>query len=67
MADIGLERDVPQRRASQRQAPAPRRVEPPLVLESRQMFGGRREVLIAHGDEVYRLRLTAADRLILTK
>lgn len=31
------------------------------------LFAGNSEVIIAHGDEVYRLRLTRQNRLILTK
>jgi len=31
------------------------------------LFRGRQEVLIAHGDETYRLRLTRNGKLILTK
>ncbi len=41
-------------------------VQPPS-LESRQLLQGRCEVLIRHGDEVYRLRHTRNDKLILTK
>lgn len=36
-------------------------------LESRQLLQGRCEVLIRHGDEVYRLRHTRNNKLILTK
>lgn len=36
-------------------------------LESRNLLQGRNEVLIRHGDEVYRLRHTRNDKLILTK
>ena len=36
-------------------------------LESRVLLQGRHEVLIRHGDEVYRLRHTRNDKLILTK
>lgn len=39
----------------------------PAQLESRQLLQGRCEVLIRHGDEVYRLRHTRNDKLILTK
>lgn len=63
MVDLMIEPEAP-RRARRTEA---RRSERPLVLQSGQMFAGRREVLIAHGEEIYRLRLTAADRLILTK
>ncbi len=36
-------------------------------LDSRELFAGTREITIAHGDETYRLRLTAQNKLILTK
>jgi hemin uptake protein HemP len=36
-------------------------------IDSRDLFIATREVTIAHGGEVYRLRLTAQNKLILTK
>ncbi|WP_157043169.1 hemin uptake protein HemP [Rhodopseudomonas palustris] len=36
-------------------------------LDSRQLFSSDREILIAHGEETYRLRLTSQNKLILTK
>jgi hemin uptake protein HemP len=36
-------------------------------LDSRDLFVNTREITIAHGNEVYRLRLTAQNKLILTK
>ena len=53
----------------------PSRLESPLVveapdqlsIESNKLLRGTREVLIRHGDEVYRLRHTRNDKLILTK
>lgn len=36
-------------------------------IESRDLFIGTREIVIAHGEERYRLRLTAQNKLILTK
>lgn len=36
-------------------------------IDSRDLFIGTREITIAHGHEVYRLRLTAQNKLILTK
>lgn len=36
-------------------------------MDSRDLFAGFREITIAHGDEIYRLRLTAQNKLILTK
>jgi hemin uptake protein HemP len=37
------------------------------LVESDTLLRGGREVLIRHGDEVYRLRHTRNDKLILTK
>ena len=42
------------------QAPTP-------VIDVRELLVGRREAIIVHGDERYRLRVTANDKLILTK
>jgi hemin uptake protein HemP len=36
-------------------------------IDSRDLFVGTREITIGHGDDVYRLRLTAQNKLILTK
>lgn len=41
--------------------------EPVPCLESGQLLGAGREVLIRHGDAVYRLRHTRNGKLILTK
>jgi hemin uptake protein HemP len=38
-----------------------------VVLASQQLLKGRREILIRHGDKLYRLRHTSNDKLILTK
>ncbi|OGS91260.1 MAG: hypothetical protein A2Z95_02040 [Gallionellales bacterium GWA2_60_18] len=37
------------------------------TLDSRTLFAGTDEVVITHGAETYRLRLTRQNRLILTK
>jgi len=37
------------------------------VLQSRDLFATQREVLIQHGTDHYRLRLTSTNKLILTK
>jgi len=37
------------------------------VIHSQALFKGQREILIKHGDRVYRLRHTSNDKLILTK
>lgn len=36
-------------------------------LDSRALFAGSSEVVITHGPETYRLRLTRQNKLILTK
>ena len=36
-------------------------------IESRNLFGGSREIFIRHGDEMYRLTITRNDKLILQK
>jgi hemin uptake protein HemP len=38
----------------------------PGKIRSQALFQGRRELLIAHGDREYRLRITASGKLILT-
>jgi hemin uptake protein HemP len=40
---------------------------PTFWIDSRSIFAGRDEVLIRHGDQTYRLRLTRFGKLILTK
>ncbi|VAX11196.1 hypothetical protein MNBD_GAMMA26-2683 [hydrothermal vent metagenome] len=35
--------------------------------DSRDLFCGKQEILIAHMNHVYRLRITRQDKLILTK
>lgn len=37
------------------------------AVDSEVLLKGRREILIRHGDRVYRLRHTSNDKLILTK
>lgn len=39
----------------------------PSAVDSARLLHGQREVLIRHGNEVYRLRHTRNDKLILTK
>lgn len=39
----------------------------PLVIDSVTLMNGRRELIIRHGEETYRLRITASNKLILTK
>ncbi len=45
---------------------APTAVRPPRI-DSQQLLKGGKELVIVHGGEEYRLRLTAAGKLILTK
>lgn len=40
---------------------------PPRVIDSIALMDGQRELLIRHGGGTYRLRLTASNKLILTK
>jgi hemin uptake protein HemP len=40
---------------------------PARHLESQALFAGANEVVIAHGGEQYRLRITRQGKLILTK
>ena len=37
------------------------------IISSRELMGGQRLLLIRHGSEAYRLQLTQAGKLILTK
>jgi hemin uptake protein HemP len=36
-------------------------------IESSALFANEREIIIAHGEDSYRLRLTSQNKLILTK
>lgn len=38
-----------------------------LAVQSGQLFGTEREIVIIHREQRYRLRITRADKLILTK
>jgi len=40
---------------------------PLRVVHSEELLAGDKEILIQHGSEVYRLRVTRAGKLILTK
>ncbi|PYN90539.1 MAG: hemin uptake protein HemP [Candidatus Rokuibacteriota bacterium] len=50
-------------------APTPevRPVDRPRVVRTEELFGTRGEVIVKHGREEYRLRITRADKLLLTK
>jgi hemin uptake protein HemP len=39
----------------------------PKIIRSEELLQGRRELWIEHGDDMYRLRLTASGKLYLTK
>jgi hemin uptake protein HemP len=47
--------------------PSLRRDPADQTVDSDALLKGRREILIRHGDRVYRLRHTSNDKLILTK
>ncbi|HET9902102.1 MAG TPA: hemin uptake protein HemP [Xanthobacteraceae bacterium] len=66
MSGSNTERDCPNK---DRLQASPRRHVPIVAdrIDSRDLFVGTREILIAHGEERYRLRLTAQNKLILTK
>jgi hemin uptake protein HemP len=40
---------------------------PPRTVTSAELLGDRRELMIQHDTELYRLRLTANNKLILSK
>ncbi len=39
----------------------------PPIVDSVTLMDGRRELIIRHGADTYRLRVTASNKLILTK
>lgn len=45
----------------------PRAASTEETFSSEALLKGRREILIHHGDRIYRLRHTSNDKLILTK
>jgi hemin uptake protein HemP len=51
------------------EAPVPTRTITVIAhkIDSLELFVGTREIIITHRDEIYRLRLTAQNKLILTK
>lgn len=57
--------DSPERSCGQVQEPAAPAV--PAEVSSKSLFREQREIIILHGDDRYRLRITANDKLILTK
>jgi len=49
------------------QRPAVQLMPAEAAIDSDALLKGQREILIRHGDRVYRLRHTSNDKLILTK
>ena len=47
--------------------PNPEPKPPDPVLDARELFGGRREIVIEHDGVRYRLRITRRNKLILQK
>jgi hemin uptake protein HemP len=45
----------------------PPETDSPRIFDSEELLGGRQEILIRHHGEIYRLRLTRNDKLILNK
>ena len=39
----------------------------PRTITSEELMGGGRVIIVRHGNDEYRLRITAAGKLILTK
>lgn len=67
MNDV-MEGDGDQTCGEPSEADRPRRI--PVLgnsVDSRDIFAGTREITIVHRTETYRLRLTAQNKLILTK
>ena len=52
--------------ASPRDEQAPEPVAAPRKISSSELFNGSREIVIEHGDRIYRMRITQNDKLILT-
>jgi hemin uptake protein HemP len=48
-------------------APPSTAVEGAATIDSAELMNGQRELQIRHGENVYRLRVTASEKLILTK
>jgi hemin uptake protein HemP len=57
----------PASRAADEPSARPAADDRPLILRSEDLLQGRREVWIQHGDQIYRLRVTSAGKLYLTK
>ncbi len=57
--------DVPLKRLAARRADVASLAN--LVWESDELFRGEKEIMITHGDQIYRLRQTRNGKLILQK
>jgi hemin uptake protein HemP len=59
---------MPSQRSSEAGSrPADAAQEPPLRIAAEALFKGRRELIILHNADEYRLRITSNGKLILTK
>lgn len=47
--------------------PVPPSATAPAIVDAAQLLGGAGEILIRHAGQDYRLRITRANKLILTK
>lgn len=47
--------------------PATGSAEPPKIIHAQALFDGEREICIEHAGEMYRLRITRRNKLILQK
>lgn len=63
-----MSEEEPKRSRRQSEADKKAKPSPPrLVYQSSELLQGRREVWIEHAGEMYRLRVTSAGKLYLTK
>jgi hemin uptake protein HemP len=69
MMDTSGDSDAPSNSGGKANTAASAKQIPMLAnrIVSRDLFADTREITIAHGEELYRLRLTAQNKLILTK
>lgn len=59
--------DEPPQSSLSSRDPHPEGERRPQIVDSGDLLQGRRELWIEHGEEMYRLRLTRAGKLYLTK
>jgi len=67
MGDSERSSDSDDRPAPEKGAPEKSGKHTHEVVSSQELLGGRSELLIEHQDELYRLRITRAGKLILHK